>query len=184
MSYPGPGYIREEKDVMYLILFALSHFPMPISEGDLMDVVMIDDGFSYFEFRSAFLRLQEGGQVISVSEGDEPRYQITPEGRKIIGILERELPRSIRDKAEAASLRVIAKLHREAAIQASHVRNEDGTYTVRLCIHSGAEEQLLLQLQVMTLRQCQTLEDQFRRRAEPIYQELLLLLSGAGPYAE
>ena len=60
MSYLGPGFIREEKDVMYLILYALRFFPFAISEGDLMDVVLIDDGFGYFEFRSAFLRLQEG----------------------------------------------------------------------------------------------------------------------------
>ena len=73
MSYPGPGYIREEKDVMYLILFALNHFPMAISESDLMDVVMIDDGFSYFEFRSALLRLQSGRQVACTEESGEPR---------------------------------------------------------------------------------------------------------------
>ena len=48
MSYPGPGFIREEKDVMYLILYALRFFPFAISESDLMDVVLIDDGFGYF----------------------------------------------------------------------------------------------------------------------------------------
>jgi large subunit ribosomal protein L10 len=34
MSYPGPGFIREEKDVMYLILYALHFFPIAISESD------------------------------------------------------------------------------------------------------------------------------------------------------
>lgn len=184
MSYPGPGYIREEKDVMYLILFALNHFPMAISESDLMDVVMIDDGFSYFEFRSALLRLQSGRQVACTEESGEPRYFITPEGGKIIDILARELPRSIRDRAEAAALRVIAKVRRDSSIQTSHTQNPDGTYTVRLCIRDDSSEQMAIQLLVMTLRQCRVLEDQFRRRAEPIYQDLLLLLSGAAPQVE
>ena len=62
--------------------------------------------------------------------------------------------------------------------------NPDGTYTVRLCIRDDSGEQMAIQLLVMTLRQCRVLEDQFRRRAEPIYQDLLLLLSGAAPQVE
>lgn len=184
MSYPGPGYIREEKDVMYLILFALNHFPMAVPEVELMDVVMIDDGFSYFEFRSALLRLLKGGQISAVREQEEARYQITPEGKRIIAILERELPRSVRDRAEAAALGVVARLQREAAIQTSHSTNPDGTFTVRLSIRNKVGEQMAVQLKVMTLRQCRMLEDEFRRRAEPIYQDLLLLLSGASPHVE
>ena len=43
---------------------------------------------------------------------------------------------------------------------------------------------MAIRLLVMTLRQCRALEDQFRRRAEPIYQDMLLLLSGAAPQVE
>ena len=69
MSYLGAGFIREEKDVMYLILYALRFFPFAISEGDLMDVVLIDDGFGYFEFRSAFLACWRANTL--------PRWRIT-----------------------------------------------------------------------------------------------------------
>ena len=127
MPYPGPGYIREEKDVMYLILYALHFFPVAITESDLMDVVLIDDAFGYFEFRSAFQRLLDSRHVAMVMDHGEPMYFLTPEGGKAIDALASNLPRSVRDKAEAAALQVIAKLRREASIKATHRANPDGT---------------------------------------------------------
>lgn len=177
MSYPGPGFIREETDVMYLILYALQFFPDGITEGDLMDVVLIDDGFGYFEFRAAFLRLQEHRQVAAIS-GEEPRYLLTAEGGTAIQVLGSSLPLSVRDKAERAALRVIAKLRREASIRASHRENPDGTFTVQLKICDTQSDQLSVEVLAMTRRQCELLEDNFRRRAETLYPELLLLLSG------
>lgn len=180
MSYLGPGFIREEKDVMYLILYALRFFPFVISESDLMDVVLIDDGFGYFEFRSAFLHLQERKYVASVEDGGEQLYILTPEGGKAIEVLAPSLPLSVRDKAERAALRVIAKIRRNASIKASHRENPDGTYTVQLKICDQQADQLSVEVLAMTKRQCELLEDNFRRRAESLYHELLLLLSGGG----
>ena len=180
MSYPGPGFIREEKDVMYLILYALHFFPIAISESDLMDVVLIDDGFGYFEFRAAFLKLQERKYVASVTDGGEQLYIMTPDGGKAIEVLASSLPLSVRDKAERAALRVIAKIRRDASIKASHRENEDGTYTVQLKICDAQSDQLSVEVLAMTRRQCELLEDNFRRRAESLYHELLLLLSGGG----
>ncbi len=182
MSYPGPGFIREERDVMYLILYALRFFPMAISESDLMDVVLVDDGFSYFEFRAAFLRLLEGGHIAQEAGERESLYALTAEGTKAIEILASSLPLSVRDKAERAALRVIAKLRRDASIKASHRENPDGTYTVQLKICDEQSDQLAVEVLAMTRRQCELLEDNFRRRAESLYHELLLLLSGGGTY--
>jgi len=143
-------------------------------------VVLIDDGFGYFEFRSAFLHLQERKYVASVNDGGEQLYILTPDGGKAIEVLASSLPLSVRDKAERAALRVIAKIRRDAAIKASHTQNPDGTFTVTLKICDKQSDQLSVEVLAMTRRQCELLEDNFRRRAETLYHELLLLLSGGG----
>ena len=171
--------IPDDSAAAFLVL-RLHFFPFAISESDLMDVVLIDDGFGYFEFRSAFLHLQERKYVASVTDGGEQLYILTPGGGKAIEILASSLPLSVRDKAERAALRVIAKIRRNASIKASHRQNEDGTFTVQLKICDKQSDQLSVEVLAMTRRQCELLEDNFRRRAETLYHELLLLLSGSG----
>ncbi len=178
MGYPGPGFIREEQDVMYLILYALRFFPFPITESDLMDVVLIDDGFSYFEFRSAFCRLLEGGFILSKPGEDDLTYSLAPSGVQTIQVLASSLPLSVRDKAERAALQAIAKIRRESAVKTSHQKNPDGTFTVQLRICDQTADHLKVEILAMTKRQCDLLEDTFRRQAKPLYHDLLLLLSG------
>ena len=47
------GFIRDEADLKYLILFALRFFPYAITEADLLDAVFVDEAFGYFEFSAS-----------------------------------------------------------------------------------------------------------------------------------
>ena len=121
----------------------------------------------------AYMAESVRGGIISIDPGQT-------EGAKAIEVLASSLPLSVRDKAERAALRVIAKIRRDASIKASHRQNDDGTYTVQLKICDKQSDQLSVEVLAMTRRQCELLEDNFRRRAESLYHELLLLLSGGG----
>lgn len=181
MSYPGPGFIREERDVMYLILFSLHFFSVGIREEDLMEAVMVDDGFSYFEFRSALQQLLDRGWVLAKDREGDTLYYIGVAGAQLLDLMLKELPLSVRDRAEKASLQVIARLRRENTVQASHTQNADGTFTVHLCIRDERTDHLSLRVLAMTRRQCSIIEDNFKKRPQAFYRELLMLLSGSQP---
>lgn len=173
----GYGFIREEQDIKYLVLFALRFFPFAIPEADLLDVVLIDDAFGYFEFSQAFSDLLEQKFVSSVDSQGETYYLLTPAGEEIIAVMADSLPLSVRDKAEKAALRVIAKTRRDASIRADHTENADGSYTVTLKVCDGAAEQFSLSLMVYTARQCTLIESNFREHAEQIYSQILSSIS-------
>ncbi len=176
MSYPGRGFIREEKDVMYLILFSLRFFPFGVKEEDLFEAVSVDDGFSYFEFRSALTRLLDKDYILSRTENGEPHYYIKGSGGQVLGLMLKELPLSVRDRAEKASLQVVARIRRENTIYAGHVTNPDGTFTVHLRIHEGDTDHLSLKLLCYTKRQCELVEENFRKQPKNVFRELLFLL--------
>ena len=171
------GFIRDEADLKYLILFSLRFFPYAITEADLLDAVFVDEAFGYFEFSQAFAELQTDKFVSCLESGGEKQYLLTPAGSEIIGEMASSLPRSVRDKAEQAALRIIAKARRDASIQASHRENADGTFTVDLAVLDGETQLFGLSMMVYTARQCAMIEQNFRQHAEAIYAQILTTVS-------
>jgi hypothetical protein len=171
------GFIRDEADLKYLILFALRFFPYAITESDLLDAVFVDEAFGYFEFSQAFKDLQEDKFVSCLESFGEKQYLLTPAGNEIIGEMASSLPRSVRDKAEQAALRIIAKARRDASIQVGHKENEDGTFTVDLSVLDGEKQLLNLSMMVYTARQCALIEQNFKQHAENIYAQILSVVS-------
>ncbi len=177
------GFIRDEADLKYLILFALRFFPYAITETDLLDAVFVDEAFGYFEFSQAFADLQADKFVSCLESVGEKQYLLTPAGSEIIAEMASSLPRSVRDKAEQAALRIIAKARRDASIQASHQENKDGTFTVDLSVLDGEKHLLRLSMMVYTARQCTLIEQNFKQHAENIYAQILSVVSN-NPTAE
>ena len=116
--------------------------------------------------------------MLSQDKEGESFYTLAPSGVQIIQVLASSLPLSVRDKAERAALQAIAKIRRESAVKATHRQNPDGTFTVQLRIGDQQTDHLRVEILAMTKRQCDLLEDTFRRQAKPLYHDLLLLLSG------
>ena len=170
------GFVREEQEIKYLILFCMTFLPFAVSESDLLDIVLIDDGFGYFEFKQALDHLVENRLVAQVAAGQEIQYALTPKGAALVPAAGEELRSSVRDKAEQAALRVVRKIRRSTSLRAEHAENADGSYTVCLQINDNELQLAKIELMVVTKRQCQMLEESFKQNAEEIYKELLTLL--------
>lgn len=174
------GFIRDAKDIKYLVLYCLSFMPFAVTETDILDMVLIDDAFGYFEFSQAFHELLETRHVAAVETDGEKEFILTPQGHEIIRDMYRELPLTVRDKAERAAMRVVMKIRRDAAIKADHSENPDGTFTVHLKVCDQHVEHLSIDLMVVTQRQCAIIEENFKRSAENIYRQTIQMLSDSG----
>lgn len=171
------GFIKEQPDIKHLILFCLSLLPFAVKESDLLEVVFIDDGFGYFEYSSAFQDLVKARHIAVVDAGPEKEYLITPRGKELLDMLERDLRQSVRDRAEAAAIGLVRKIRRNATITTTHVENPDQTYTVTLRISEpDGQTVAAVDMTVFTLRQCSLLEDKFRRNAELVYKKMIEFL--------
>jgi len=89
------GFIHEKLDIKILILFVLRRLPGPVSFETLSDLVMVDEGFDYFEYSQCLTELVSTGHV----EQNENNYSITKIGAENGDTVENSIPFSVRTRS-------------------------------------------------------------------------------------
>jgi hypothetical protein len=166
------GFIHEKLDIKLLILYVLRHLPSAIDGEALADLVLIDGGIGYFDYKT-FLAELVNNALVSDEEG---RYAVTAKGSRNCEVLENSLPYSVRAKARRVMAPVIDEMRRSAMILANHER-VDGGVTVYLAISDGVGSIFDLKILAADTAQAEKIEQNFRKRAEQYYQRFIDLLS-------
>ncbi|MCX7614532.1 MAG: DUF4364 family protein [Clostridiales bacterium] len=170
---PGFGFIREKKEIKFLILYAMSFIDFPVSEASLIDICLIDDAFGYLEFAEAFQELIDTGHIDRITGDKEEEFLITKKGVEAAKIFEKQLKASVRERAQHSAIRVIRKLRRNAGIRTSIEENEKNTLNVTLSISDGEDDILSVRMMVGSQEQALLLERNFNKHAEKIYNAIL-----------
>lgn len=170
------GFIHEKLDIKLLILFVLSRLPKSIGFDTLTELVMVDDGFDYFEFTQCLDELVSSGNVDK--SGND--YKISRMGTVNEDTVESSIPYSVRLKAENKARPLIEKMKRDALIGASHERSKSGGCNVRLALSDGLGEIISMTVLVADEMQAGKIEKNFRANAEDYYQKIVTLLTDDG----
>ena len=106
-----PGGLRSKDEIRILICYLLTSVSAPLSREDILSI-MQENGFAnYFEVTDSLSELTENGNLQCA--GDEPVYTATRQGQMIARQLDTALPFSVRRKAVAAALNLLARAKRE-----------------------------------------------------------------------
>jgi hypothetical protein len=167
---PRYGFIHNKKDIMILILYVAARLPGLIPEDTLMQQVMCDGGFDYFDYSDALAQLREEKFI----ERDlEARYSVTKKGIESEKELGSMLPYSVRIKVDRNVIPVVKEMERNALIGAEiHVRG-DGLYNVHLSLDDGLGNIFSMDIMVPTKDSAKHMTENFRKNAEKIYNKLL-----------
>jgi hypothetical protein len=166
------GFIHEKLDIKLLILFILRRLPAEIDPEKLSDLVLIDGGIGYFDYKDCLADLVETAQVEQTEDG----VRVTAKGSRNGEILESTLPYSVRRKAERAIAPVAEELRRSAMILANHEVGEYGV-TVYLAVDDGVGSIFDLKILAADETQAKRIEKNFKRNAEAYYNRFITELS-------
>ena len=169
---PRYGFIHEKMDVKLLILFVLRHLPSEIDENALADLVLIDGGINYFDFKECLAELVNTAQI----EENEGYFRVTAKGSRNCEVLEGSLPYSVRAKAQRLMGPVIEEMRRSDMILANHEAGENGV-TVYLSMSDGVGTVLDLRILTADEAQARRVERNFKKDAEGFYNSFLRALS-------
>ncbi|MGI5970669.1 MAG: DUF4364 family protein [Oscillospiraceae bacterium] len=170
---PRHGFIHDKKDIMILILYVAARLPGLIPEDTLMEQVMCDGGFDYFDYSDALAQLREEKFIVRDLEG---RYSLTKKGADSEKELGSMLPYSVRMKVEKNLIAVAKEMERNALIGADISARGDGLYNVHLSLDDGLGNILSMDMMVPTREASKRIADNFRKNAEKIYNKLLDLM--------
>lgn len=166
------GFINDKIDIKILILFVLRRLPAEIDSEKLADLILIDGGVGYFDYKECLAELVTTAQI----EDDDGLIKITAKGSRNGEILESNLPYSVRVKAEKTLTPVAEEMRRSAMILANHEVTPNGI-TVYLAVSDGIGTIFDLKILAADEEQAKKIEKNFRRKAEDYYNRFITELS-------
>ena len=168
----GWGFIHAKLDLKILILYVLTRLPAPVDPEALAELVLIDGGVGYFDYKQCLYELIDGAQVDQAKDG----CIITAKGSRNAEILSGELPYPVRLKADKATRRAAEEMRRREMILANHETGEGGV-TVYLSVSDGLGSIFDLKILAADEEQAKKIERNFKKNAENCYNRVIEFLS-------
>ena len=167
------GFIHDRIEIKVLVLFVMRRLPEPVTIEVLTELTMCDEGVSYFDVTDCIAMLVKTDHL----KIENKKYSLTTKGRRNGEILEKNLPYSVRTKAEDATAIVRGAQSRNAMIKTSRVADDVGEYKVSLTLSDGIGDIISMDLFAANEQQATTLENGFRKNAEKIYNTVIEMLT-------
>ena len=166
------GFIHERIEIKVLILFIMRRLPEPVTLDVLAGLTLCDDGIGYFDVTECIAMLIET-KHLCLTDG---KYSLTPKGEHNGELLEKNLPYSVRKRAEGAISLVRANLDRDAMIKTHRDVVDDGGYKVAVSLSDGIGDIISMELFTANEQQADAIEKGFRKNAEKIYHAIIAQL--------
>jgi len=166
------GFIREQLEVKLLILFIMRRLSKPVSHEILTGLALCDDGISYFDVIECLANLVETQHI--AFENNE--YSLLPKGERNGEVLEKNLPYSVRARAEAATTIARVNINRDSMIKTESEAIGDGGYKVSFSLSDGVGDIIAVELFAANEKQANTFEKNFRNNAEKMYHAFVKIL--------
>lgn len=172
----APGGLRDKADIKLLICYLLKNLGRPLTRTQINEILQQDGIANYFELNGAISELISGGQVItSLLDGDE-EITLTGKMEHQIRLIERDLPKSIREKAVASALTVLTRERIERESKVEVIELEHG-YHVQFTVMDMDTELLKITIYVADDSQIEIVKKNFFKNVVSIYSGVISSLT-------
>ena len=172
----APGGLREQPEIKLLICYLLKALDKPLTRTQINEILQEYRIANYFEINGAISELVNGGQVASeIVDGDEV-VSITSKSKIDVARIERSLPKSIREKAVKAALKILTRdrIKKESKVE---IEKLEHGFHVTFTILDVETELLKITLYVADERQIEIVKENFFNNAVGIYSNIISSLT-------
>lgn len=169
-----PGGLNDSTQIRILLCYLVKSaapLPRPTLEGALLQEELVN----WFELGDALAEVEKNGLIASGPDG----YTVTEKGATVAEELGPDLPRSVRDTAMRAVLRIRQWKAKQASNRAIVEKAGDG-WQVVCAIADGEGEVLHLRLAMPDAATAELVKNRFIARGSEVYGTLLDALTRPG----
>ncbi len=154
--------------------YVLSGINQPISFTQLYDAMSEYGLINYFDLMQTLNHLIALGHIECP---DTEKYAVTESGREIAAVFERNLPIAVREKALAATRRL---LDREVRLREVRIIQTpaNGGFMMEFALPDGADDLLCIRAFSPTREHCDQMRKRFLNAPITIYRGVMALLAG------
>ncbi len=105
----APGGLKDRADIKLMVCYLLKTLDKALTRTQINEILQQHGIANYFEINSAVSDLVSLGQVTSEIVDDDELVTITPKAELSVALIEKDLPRSLREKAVSAALSVLQR---------------------------------------------------------------------------
>lgn len=168
-----PGGLRSRNEIKLLVCYLLSNVDEKITRSQLCEIALDKGLANYFEINQAVSELLENGMVISDFIECEEYLSVTERGRSSTKTLEVQLPRSVREKAINAAIKMLTLAKRKRENKVDVEKLENGGYHVTFTM----EEMMKLTIYVADELQVETVTNNFYEDPVKLYSSIIASLT-------
>ena len=128
----------DSTDNKLVLLFVLETIEIPLAENSILDICSSRNNWiNYMECKEILYNLLEVGFIYNIDQnGEEPRYNISYEGRNCLSHLYRRIPLALREEIKEFTKQNRLAFKRSQEYLADYEKMEDGSYNLKLRIRS------------------------------------------------
>lgn len=166
------GGLRNRSEIRLLVCYLLSAIDAPVEKDVLVNAVIGEGLANFFELNEAIDELLHTGNV-QAADGDAEALTVTDDGRHSAELLETTLPRSVREQAVNATLRLmkLARNRRQNHVQIDAL--PDGGCNVTFLLEDEKTEWMRLTVYVADRLQAETVRSNFLEDPVRLYASIL-----------
>ncbi len=168
-----PGGLRTRNEIKLLVCYLLASVDEKITRSQLCEIALDKGLANYFEINQAVSELVANGSIVSDFFDCEEYLSVTEQGRSSTKTLEMQLPRSVKEKAINAAIKMLtlAKRKRENKVEVEKLEN--GGYHVTFSM----EEMMKLTIYVADEMQVETVKNNFYEDPVKLYSSIIASLT-------
>lgn len=170
-----PGGLRNKDDIKVLICYLLKTIETSVTREQIGDIMQDQGIANYFEAMDAISDLLSNGSITSNYVDEKELLSVTDIGRSAVISLEKDLPRTVREKAVKSAIKFLT-LERNERENDVKIVPVDGGYTISFTMKDRDTTLMELSMFVGDRDQAEKLKSNFIEDPARVYSSILASL--------